>query len=198
MLDDLAKRIAWAIETIKDNKDLDKGISDVDLAKILGTNKNTLANYRQGKGSLMGEVIDNLIAHYKFNPMWLFKGEGEPFPGARYKYPEVCGPEETPGGVREVMAGYDPALARQKINIEEAVGKAYKILSSGTALAAALYLNVQQFAIALDTGHELKVCQDQISGLQTQINDLRGQVDRLTASPASAADFAASSDKKAM
>ena len=93
MLVDLQKRVAWSIKIITADTDLDKGITDMDLAKILGTNHNTLASYRQEKGLLKGEVIDNLVGRYNFNPMWLFKGEGEPFPGARAKYPEVCGPE---------------------------------------------------------------------------------------------------------
>ncbi|OPY91441.1 MAG: HTH-type transcriptional regulator PrtR [Syntrophaceae bacterium PtaU1.Bin231] len=95
MLDELSKRIAWAIETIKADKDLDKGIQDIDLAKKLGTNKNTLADYRHGKGLLKGEVIDNIVKIYNFSPSWLFKGLGEPFPGARAKYPEFCGPESS-------------------------------------------------------------------------------------------------------
>jgi len=94
-LDTLTERIAWSIEIIKIDDRLDKGITDVDLAKKLGTNKDTLAGYRNGKGLLKGEVIENIILHYKFNPLWIFKGEGEPFPGARKKYPEVCGPEKS-------------------------------------------------------------------------------------------------------
>lgn len=92
-MDDLSTRTAWAIRTIKDDRDLDKGITDVDLAKVLGTDKNTLARYRQEKSLPQGKVIERLVSHYNFNPMWLFKGLGEPFPGARAKYPEVCGPE---------------------------------------------------------------------------------------------------------
>jgi len=95
MLESLTDKIAWAIKTIKDDRDLDKGITDIDLAKVLGTNKDTLAGYRRGKGLLKGEVIERLVAHYQFNPLWLFKGDGEPFPGARAKYPEVCGTEST-------------------------------------------------------------------------------------------------------
>lgn len=91
-MDDLASRTAWAIQTIKDNRDLDKGINDVDLAKILGTDKNTLARYRQMKGLPQGKVLERLVSHYNFSPQWLFKGQGEPFPGAMNKYPEVCGP----------------------------------------------------------------------------------------------------------
>ncbi len=89
----LTERIAWTIEEIKDDEDLDKGITDVELAKILGTNKDTLASYRRQKGLLKGEVIEKLVSHYHFNPIWLLKGLGEPFPGARAKYPEVCGPD---------------------------------------------------------------------------------------------------------
>ena len=44
-------------------------------------------------------------------------------------------------------------------------------------------MNIQQFAAALDTGYELKVCQEQMKGLQSQIDVLKDQVDRLTAAP---------------
>jgi phage repressor protein C with HTH and peptisase S24 domain len=92
-MESLTTRCAWAIKTIQADSDLDRGITDVDLAKILDTDKNTVSRYRREKGSLMGKVIDNLVKRYDFNPMWLFKGEGEPFPGARAKYEDVCGPE---------------------------------------------------------------------------------------------------------
>jgi cell division protein FtsL len=100
--------------------------------------------------------------------------------------------------VRDMMAAYDPALEALKINIDEAQGKAYRVLSAGTALSVALYMNIQQFAAALDTGQELKICQDQIKGMQTQIDELKGKVDRLTAVPIIAEDPAAGSDKEAM
>lgn len=94
-MEKLAERVAWAIEVIKDNPSLDKGINDVALAKILGTNKDTLADYRNQKGLLKGEVIERLVSYYKFSPAWLFQGVGEPFPGAREKYESVCGPDST-------------------------------------------------------------------------------------------------------
>jgi phage repressor protein C with HTH and peptisase S24 domain len=93
MLDDLSKRIAWAIEAIKADKDLEKGIQDIDLAKKLGTNKNTLAAYRNNKGLIKGEFIEKMVREYRFSPTWLLEGIGEPFPGARAKYPDVCGSE---------------------------------------------------------------------------------------------------------
>jgi len=206
-LDNLTKRVTWAIEIIKNDKELDWKITDVALAKILGTNKNTLAGYRNQKGLLKSGVIENLISHYNFNPMWLFKGEGEPFPGARAKYPDVCGqlPAE-PLIVCEAPAGYRPSVSeadaifssKQKINIEEAMGKAYKVLSAGTALSVALYMNIQQFAAALDTGEALKLCQDQMKDMQEQINSLNARIDGLTA-PSTAERLAgAGSEKEAM
>lgn len=194
-VDNLASRCAWAIKIIPKDKNLDKGITDVSLAKILDTDKNTLARYRKEKGLLAGKVIDNLISHYKFNPMWLFKGEGEPFPGARIKYPEVCVPVES-SDVYETIPAYGGVA--QKINIDEAQGKAYRVLSAGTALSVALYMNIQQFAAALDTGQELKVCQDQMKDMQGQINELNNKVDRLTAVPTTVADPIAGSEEKGM
>lgn len=189
---DLVKRVAWAIATIKDDRDLDKGITDVDLGKILGTNKDTLAGYRSGRGLLKGVVLERLVSRYGFSPAWLFQGVGEPFPGARAKYPEVCGPEHLPTVNNTDVLALPHAENPPQINIDEAMGKAYKVLQSGTPYAVALYLNIQQFAGALDATKELTTCQIRIDGLEQQVGELRRQVDRLTAPPSSAAQAAAS------
>jgi len=195
-LDILTERVAWAIAIIPVEKDLDDfKITDVDLAKKLGTNKDTLAGYRNQRGLLKGKVIDNLIARYKFDPAWLFKGVGEPFPGAREKYKEVCGPED-PVSVRDNVAGYGPP--DQNVNIKDAIGKTYEVLSAGTPLSVALYMNIQQFATALDTGRALQVCQDQMKGLQSQIDMLKEQMDKLTAAPSTAEGQGDGSAKEAM
>ena len=200
MLDNLNQRTAWAIKIIAEDHDLDRGITDVDLAKILGTNKNTLAGYRKEEGLLKGEVIENLVLHYHFHPMWLFLNEGEPFPGARAKYKDVCGPEEPPPAsyIKEEQAAWTADGAAQKINIDEAWGKTYKVLKSGTPYAVALYLNIQQFSGALDATTELQVCKDSIADLQSQVDALRRQVDGITAPPTSLNQRADSSEKEAM
>lgn len=196
-MDNLIKRTAWAIGVIKTDKDLDRGIEDVALAKILGTNHTTLAVYRNGKGLLKGEVIDNLVKHYNFSPDWLFKGLGEPFPGARRNYPEVCGPEADAVYIKDPLEAY-AAGGAQKINIDEAMGKTYEVLKSGAPYAVALYLNIQQFKGAVDTTREVQVCHELITGLQTQVDDLRRQMLALTAPPITAEQQAASLQKEAM
>jgi len=92
-MQNLRERVGWAIEAIKSDKTLGKGISDTDLAKTLGITENTLKAYKDGHGSLKSIAVESLISSFDFNPLWLYKGLGEPFPGARDKYKNVCGPE---------------------------------------------------------------------------------------------------------
>ena len=84
------------------------------------------------------------------------------------------------------------------INIKEAMGKAYKVLLSNTPYAVALYLNIQQFSNALDTGTALKICLDEIQELKNRVDELKKQVDRLTAVPTTAAASEDSSEEAAM
>lgn len=152
-MDNLREKIAWAIEVIKKEKNLDEGITDVELAKKLGTNKDTLAAYRQGKGLLKGEVIDNLVNVYNFNALWLFKGMGEPFPGAREKYPEACGPEsvapssdvKTVSDRWSVSVESDPA----KIKVSDALIMATQVLESGSSYAEVLQSNIVNYHRAI-------------------------------------------------
>lgn len=90
-MDELFARFVWALDAIK--VDIERGLHDKKLAAALGTNFNTLQKYRKQKGLLKGEVLHKLVHVYGFNPQWLMKGEGEPFPGARKKYPAICGAE---------------------------------------------------------------------------------------------------------
>lgn len=152
-MDNLREKIAWAIEVIKKEKNLDEGITDVELARKLGTNKDTLAAYRQGKGLLKGEVIDNLVNVYNFNALWLFKGLGEPFPGAREKYPEACGPAavhpplqaETASDQRSTLTEQDP----DKIKVSDALIMATQVLESGSSYAEALRSNIVNYHRAI-------------------------------------------------
>jgi len=141
MFGSLSERVAWAIKIIARDKDLDEGITDVALAKILGTNKDTLATYRKGQGLLKGEVVENLVVKYNFSPQWLFRGEGEPFPGARAKYPEVCGPEapqaearpaQTASRVATILPLHQvPCDQGQEFRISDALSMTARVLESG-------------------------------------------------------------------
>ena len=176
---ELKKRTRWAINRLASEKSL----TNITLSSLMGFTATTLSNYRTMKNSPKTAFIIKFCQMFGYSQNWFMTGEGEPFPGAYKKYPEVCCPAGSAPSVHESAPPYGALVSEQKINIDEAQGKVYRVLSSGTALAAALYLNIQQFAAALDTGHELKVCQDQISGLQAQIDELKRQMERLAAVP---------------
>lgn len=82
------ERIAWIIKWIKQ----EHGLNDPQLGKKWGVDKNTVAAYCNGKGIAKGPVLSSIVKDYGISGEWLIAGNGEPFPGARAKYPEVCGP----------------------------------------------------------------------------------------------------------
>lgn len=192
------ERIAWAINWIKENKNL----KDFHLAKQWGVDKSTVAAYIECKGIAKGKVLSSIVKDYGFSGEWLIAGKGEPFPGASKQYPGVCGPPGLNMGVLDPPQLHKSSDAMfssdQKINIEEAMGKAYKVLGAGTALSVALFMNIQQFAAALDTGEALKSCQDQMKTMQEQINALNARIDGLTAPSTAERQAGTGSEKEAM
>jgi len=89
---DLNKRISrvrWAINYIISENNL----SNNKLAKILELSVSTIDNYRRGIKMPKFETLTYFQNHYRISIDWIMDGEGEPFFGARAKYPEICGPE---------------------------------------------------------------------------------------------------------
>ena len=91
-MEQLAERIAWAITKIKETSSL----TDVQLGELLGVDKNTIAAYRQKKGSIKGVALEGLSKHFNYDSKWLLTGKGEPYPDAHLEYPEVYGSEGSP------------------------------------------------------------------------------------------------------
>jgi len=141
---------------------------------------------------LKGEVIDNLVKHYKFNPMWFFLGQGEPFPGARAKYPDVCGPEvahlnSTPPNVDAPSSASGISQNQIEFRISDALAMAARVLESRTSYATALYLIIVQFNKAVESEATLSRCKDDlrtqgelISRMQDRLNDLERKNEKLS------------------
>jgi hypothetical protein len=166
------------------------------LGQKLGVNKNTIQEYSKGKGDFKGVALAAIVRDFGINGEWLMVGSGEPFSGAHEKYPEVCGSpcyaadQQVIDYAQAKMPGVGVSpdamfSSNQKLNIEEAMGKTYKVLTAGTSLSVALYMNIQQFALALDTGQALQICMEQAKDFQKQIDELKSKVDRLSAAPSS-------------
>lgn len=187
---DEKERIAWAINYLKKEHRL----KDQELAKKWGIDKNTVAAYRRAKGIAKGNVLASLAKDFGINGEWIITGKGEPFPGARDKFPEVCGGPPTPQAVydridhvvktamvRETQAEYSPVGGEQ---IDIAIGKAYRVLAADNALSSALFLIIHQFAAALDADSDLKHCKQQLADLREEINVLKRRLDLVEAVPA--------------
>jgi len=89
--EDLRRRARWAINYAADVHDL----TNETMAPLIDSKIWTVANYRSMTTSPKAEFISNFCKKFDFSEVWFLKGKGEPFPGARAKHPEVCGPEET-------------------------------------------------------------------------------------------------------
>jgi len=189
MDNDKEKDVAWGkrLRFLRNSRGLSqKGL----VAEEIDLSLPTVQRYESGElPSAKG--INEIVKFFKCNKAWLLSGDGIPFPGRPGERPEVRSPHMPIG---EQPAIYNKEGVAQKINIEEAIGKAYIVLRSGTPYAVALDLSITQIADALDMGVALKTWQDEIKDLRAQVNELRKKVEELTAVPASAASSGASSE----
>ncbi len=199
----LKERANWAINYIVAKEHL----SNIKLGRQMGFAAGTINSYRRMTTDPSIEFILKFCQLFKFNVLWFVLGEGYPFLGAREAFPESKGPnpisppspdifDDQRFTLREPKTDYGAPATEQKISIEEAVGKAFKILSSGTALSNTLYLIIQQFADALDGSRELNACRDEISELKAQMLESRGKGERLTTAPSIATEQIKPSSKK--
>ena len=199
----LRDRVAWAITIIKDDKRIGKDITDIDLAQLLGISERTLNTYKQGGGSLKSTAVEGLIAHYEFDVMWLYHGQGEPFPGARgMGYKDVCGPEPdhpliyhegaASGPVPHPAAAIMPSPAYSDNGIDPALQAMHDIQyifnSGDPILVPAIQANLnafkrallreQQFAQVMQENKELK---ERIAKLEAVCDEFRGKLNALEA-----------------
>ena len=186
---DEKNRIAWVINYLKK----ERGLKDQQLAEKWNIDKNTVAAYRRAKGIAKGNVLASLAKEFSINGEWLITGNGEPFPGARGKYPEVCGgPPISQAVYDRIDQATKAAMAREaqvkysnteNQQIDIAIGKAYRVLAADNALSSALFLIIHQFAAALDADIELQKCKKELVDLREEFEVLKRKVDRLEAVP---------------
>lgn len=187
-MQNLKDRVAWALSIIKSDTAFNKGFArDIDLAKNLGgIALNTLTAYKKGKGvsEIKAVVVEALANVYTFSPTWLLTGIGEPFPGARTKYPEACGPEpykhETlrHTSVAESTSQYHPPPehTEDSATIAHDMALTARILSSGTHYATALHLNIRSFAAGLedlDKTEAMAAVQEKLIDLEKKMADIQ-------------------------
>jgi len=72
-----------------------------ELAGKIGCSYKTIERWESKKSDNFpsGEYLTEILSQFpdkKINLTWLFSGSGEPLPGTRQQYPEICGSDESP------------------------------------------------------------------------------------------------------
>lgn len=83
---DLKDRTRWAINYVSAKYKL----SNPKIAKRLGVKNDTVNGYRAKLSNPKVDFIVKFCDAFDIDLIWFTKGDGEPFPGAVSKYPEVC------------------------------------------------------------------------------------------------------------
>lgn len=94
----LRRRTRWAINYVT----AENGLTNKDIGTATGVNHATVSSYRVMNTSPKAQFIKEFCRLYGFNEAWFLNGTGEPFPGAREKYPEVCGPVVDGEGIQGI------------------------------------------------------------------------------------------------
>jgi len=183
------ERVRWAINYAAQ----EYGLTNKKLAEIIGCATSTINSYRR-KVTLPGlEFFVVFLYQYGFILDWFVTGRGEPFPGARDKYPEVCGPEEEPivSSIPRATARSDaPVVDAQEFQTElgDDVRLAIEVLSSGTHYASSLHMNIRSFAAAVTDNRRLTALEqkmldmdEKMGRLINQNKALQAEVNRLKA-----------------
>jgi len=184
--DTLAERVAWALQLIKQDREIGKGINDVDLAKKLGIDKNTLGSYRKGKGSFKSSVAEKLIEYYKFSADWLLRGAGAPFTGSE-QYGRKGGlvfVESDLSSAREVPKHYEEGEDEMRgTKLSDDIALAARILESRTPYATALRLNIQAFGRAMSAEQRITQVEQRVTTSESQLleklNELTTRIQEL-------------------
>jgi transcriptional regulator with XRE-family HTH domain len=180
--EDLRRRTRWAINYAA----AEHNLTNITMAEKVGVKVGTLNNYRVMNTSPTAEFIRGFCEKFNFSEMWFLKGEGEPYPGARMRYPEVCDPNpiQSASLVKEESVAFESSLPSGAIG--EDVALAIQVLQSKTPYATALHLNIRSFADAVSDKAKIANIEQSYARLeaenarmQIQLANLQAAVEKL-------------------
>lgn len=184
ILKDLKNRVAWAITKFKEKTKF----SLPEIGEILSVDKNTVAGYRKKEGLIKGVVLEKLISnpYFSFSALWLMENRGEPFPGAREEYPEVCGPEEDTSlynKVEDLIDRVAEPVAEYGGGVDD-FGKAAAGLkeifdSHDPVLIPAIQSNIRAFQISVRRERHIQQQANKISALEEENASIKSRLDTI-------------------
>ena len=154
------------------------------FAEAIRVNRKTVEKWESKKQENLpnGETLRRIARTFEesnVNLNWLLTGDGEPFPGARSQFPQMCGPE-TPyikGAVvpiTQVVQDTEPTF-----KISEDLMMVTRVLESGTSYAAALHLNIVHFDRAVTAEQKISDLEADNKAIRKGNEQLRTRMDSL-------------------
>ena len=118
---DLRERTRWAINYVVERDKL----SNERIASDLGIKVGVVNSYRTMKTDPKVDFVSRFSKAYGISQEWFISGIGEPFSGARQKYPEVCGVEVSENAKQKLPqfeweGGFGTAAQREPLDREAA------------------------------------------------------------------------------
>lgn len=188
---DIRRRTRWIINYVAMTNDL----SNQQMAEALSMQVGSFSNLRVMNSTPKPTFIKDFCGKFNINELWLLRGDGEPFAGARTCFPDVCGPEAPhihPLAVNDRSTPYnhqrrsaDQGAAEQPYSgpfrrktdfstrkISDVLTMAARVLESGTSYAAALELNIIQFSRAVEGEADIAQLEKNLLKLKTDVEKL--------------------------
>jgi hypothetical protein len=121
---------------------------------------------------------------YCFQLDWFVSGQGEPFPGARQEYPDICGPEdERPDHARHTeppSVSESPPPYTDNLSIADDLTKTARVLESKTPYATALHLLLNSLHRAIEVEAKHSDINKRFDALQNRLSDVEKRNDELS------------------
>ncbi|WAC06609.1 MAG: hypothetical protein OS130_10120 [Thermodesulfobacteriota bacterium] len=146
---------------------------------MLDINKNTVSSYRLTYTVPNIAFVLKFCDKFGFNYEWFIFGKGEPFPGARAEFPEVCGPEQRqPVELKATITGDQTANYTMPgvDQFGQAVSQLKTIFDNrDPTFIQAIMANLNTFGRAIEENQELR---NKINSLEKRIAELEAGVQR--------------------
>ena len=164
------------------------GISQAKLATKTGIPLYKIAYAETNAAKISHEIAKLLSEKFNYNLAWILTGEG-PMKGKGEPYPDRAHDQQRPS-TSSAIPVYNEEV---ELKISDLLHKTAVVLESKSIFTQALRSNIEAFHHAITSEGQLTEFSGiinkqstQIAALQSQMDDLRRQVERLTASPTTA------------
>lgn len=171
----MKERVRWAIGYICDNCNM----TNEKISREMGCSTSTINSYRR-MVTVPGMDFLIYMNKYNFSLEWFTSGKGEPFAGAREKYPEVCDKEKTIDA-KEFDADYEQNnnIPLSQVMISDTLEICMRVLKSGTSYANALFFAIRHFNRAAEAESFAKKYRNELDYFKKEFENMKNRLESM-------------------